>query len=404
MVHMGPTKTRSVEDGMNRSDGRILTTHTGSLPRPLSLVKLLWAKDDHKPYDPNELDQEIRSSVGETVRRQVDAGLTVINDGEQGKTNFFVYRYQRLSGFEPAPPSAHGNPMASEAQDYPEFYKRWMAGGQLREGQSSQPDLCCTGPVGWQDFSDVERDVANLKAAVEGIDVADVFMSAISPATYAPPNHHYKSEEEYLFAMADAMSREYKAIVDAGFILQIDSPDLTTYYRMAHITVEEHIKHMNLCVDVINHAVRDLPLDRIRVHVCWGADEAPHNRDIPLKEIVHSLLRLKPVGMTIPGANGRHSHEWKVWQDVKLPEGKVIIPGVIDSTTNIIEHPEAVAERIVRYASVLGRENVIAGVDCGFDTVADMGQVDREIVWAKLGSLADGAALATKELWGKVSA
>ena len=390
---------------MNRSTSRILTSHTGSLPRPISLVKLLWAKDAGQPYDPNELDAAITASVAETVRRQVEAGVTVINDGEQGKTNFYVYRYQRLSGFEPMPFSApRGNPMSSEAQDFPEFYKRWMAGGQLREGRTSQPDLCCSGPVGWQDFSDVERDIANLKAASRDADVADVFMSAISPATYPPPNHHYKSEEEYLFAIADAMKREYKAILDAGFVLQIDSPDLTTYYRMAHVTVEEHIKHMNLCVDVINHAVEGLPLDRIRVHVCWGADEAPHNRDIPLKDIIHSLLRLKPHGMTIPGANGRHSHEWKVWEGIKLPPEKVIVPGVIDSTTNIIEHPEAVAERIVRYASVLGRENIIAGVDCGFDTVADMGQVDPAIVWAKLKSLGDGAALASQELWGKVPA
>jgi 5-methyltetrahydropteroyltriglutamate--homocysteine methyltransferase len=343
--------------------------------------------------------------VNATVRKQAEAGVTVLNDGEQGKSNFFTYRFQRLSGFSLEPNPNPGPSMSSEAADYPEFYKRWLSGGRIRKaGPPATTELCCTSPVGWKDFSEVERDVANLKAATAGVDAAEVFMTAISPATYAPKNLHYGSEEEYLFATADAMNREYKAIIDAGFVLQIDSPDLTTYYRMAHVSVPEHIKHMGLCVDVINHAVRDLPLDRIRVHVCWGADEAPHNRDIPLREILSELLRLKPQGMTIPGANGRHSHEWKVWDGVKLPPDKVIVPGVIDSTTNIIEHPEAVAERIGNYASVLGRENVIAGVDCGFDTVADMGQVDTEIVWAKLRSLAEGAALATRALWGRVPA
>jgi|KBSSwiStaDraftv2_1062776.scaffolds.fasta_scaffold08536_2 5-methyltetrahydropteroyltriglutamate--homocysteine methyltransferase len=385
---------------MNRSSQCILTTHTGSLPRPLSLVELLFAKDAGRVYDPVELDREIKAAVAEAVRKQTEAGVAVINDGEQGKTNFYVYRYQRLSGFELQPAPAGGPPMASEAADFPEFYQHWLSGGRIRHHQPpASHQLCCTAPVGWKDFSDVERDIANLKAATAGVTPAEVFMSAISPATYAPRNLHYKTEEDYYAALADAMRREYKAIVDAGFVLQIDAPDLTTYYRMAYVTVEEHLKHMGLCVDAINHAVRDLPAERIRVHVCWGADEAPHHRDIPLKEILPELLRLKPQGMTIPGANGRHSHEWKVWKDVKLPEGKVIIPGVIDSTTNIIEHPEAVAERILNYASVLGRENVIAGVDCGFDTVADMGQVDGKIVWEKLKSLAAGAAIASQALW-----
>jgi len=384
---------------VKRSDKQILTTHTGSLPRPLSLVRLLFDKDGGKAYDPAELDREIKAAVTEAVRKQREAGVTVINDGEQGKTNFYVYRYQRLSGFGLEPAPAGGPAMASEAADYPEFYQRWLSGGRIRPHTPPENrQLCCTSAVGWKDFSDVERDIANLKAAAQGAAAAEVFMSAISPATYAPKNLHYKTEEEYYAAMADAMRREYQAIIDAGFVLQIDAPDLTTYYRMAYVTVEEHLKHMGLCVDAINYAVRDLPADRIRVHVCWGADEAPHHRDIPLKDILPELLRLTPQGMTIPGANGRHSHEWKVWKDVKLPQGKVIIPGVIDSTTNIIEHPEAVAERILNYASVLGRENIIAGVDCGFDTVADMGQVDPKIVWAKLRAQAEGAALASQAL------
>lgn len=385
---------------MKRSTNTMLTTHTGSLPRSLELVEQLFAKDRGEDVDQARLGRTITDAVAETVENQIDAGLTVINDGEQGKTNFYTYRHQRLSGFELVDPVASDHAIAMEARDYPEFYAHWLSGGRIRHDQPVQTqELCCTGPVGWRDFSDVERDIANLKAATAGVDMADVFMTAISPATYAPRNAHYANEEEYLYAMADAMSREYTAIVEAGFILQIDSPDLTTYYRMQDVSVEEHIRHMALCVDVINHATRNLPADRVRVHVCWGADEAPHHRDIPLKEIVNELLKLRPMGMTIPGANGRHSHEWKVWQDVKVPDDKIIIPGVIDSTTNIIEHPEAVAERIVRYAGVLGRENVIAGVDCGFDTVADMGQVDTKVVWAKLSSLAEGAEIASKKLW-----
>ena len=223
-------------------------------------------------------------------------------------------------------------------------------------------------------------------------------MTAISPGCYLPPNQHYPNEEEYLSDLTAAMEREYTAIVEAGFVLQIDAPDLTCHYRQKDISIDEHLRYMGSRVDAINYATRKLAADRIRVHVCWGADEAPHHRDIPLKAILGELLRLRPTGMTIPGANGRHSHEWRVWEDVKLPDGKIIIPGVIDSTTNIIEHPEAVAERILRYASVLGAENVIAGVDCGFDTSAEMGRVDPRIAWAKLKSLSEGAALASRQI------
>ena len=224
-------------------------------------------------------------------------------------------------------------------------------------------------------------------------------MTAISPATYAPPNLHYPTEGDYLDALADAMAREYEAIVDAGFLLQIDAPDLTTMFRLTHMTRLEHQEALALRVDAINRAVRRLPADRVRVHVCWGADEAPHNLDVPLKDIVTPLLRLKPHGLAVPGANGRHSHEWRVWTDVAVPDDKVLVPGVIDSTTNIIEHPEAVAERIVRYAQAVAPEQLIAGVDCGFGTVAQVGQVDARIVMAKLASLAEGASLASQQIW-----
>jgi len=385
----------------DRSTG-IRTTHTGSLPRPLPLVEMLFARDAGEPIDLGVMERVVSDAVADAVAAQLDAGISIINDGEQGKTNFMNYRFGRLSGFEMGPiADAARLAISTEMQDFPEFYAHWLGHGRIRNVEPAPlptEELCCTGAVGWRDFSEVERDIANLLAASSGSG-ADLFMTAISPGTYLPPNHHYPSEEAYVYAMADVMSREYAAIVDAGILLQIDAPDLTVQYRQQPITVEEHLEYMALRVDAINHAVRDLPKDRVRVHVCWGADEAPHHRDIPLAEIVHSLLRLTPHGMTIPGANGRHAHEWKVWEDIELPEERYIVPGVIDSTTNIIEHPDAVAERIIRYAAVLGRDHVVAGVDCGFDTIADFGQVDPKIVWAKLRSLSEGAARATQWLW-----
>jgi 5-methyltetrahydropteroyltriglutamate--homocysteine methyltransferase len=385
---------------MKRSIGRILTTHTGSLPRPHALVVHTREKYSGQPSDPSELEREISDAVSGVVRKQAEAGITVINDGEQGKSNFWLYRSQRLTGFEMAE-SEEKIATVIESRDFPEFFARWEARGQDKPGEPKKEDLelCCTGKIEWKDFSEVERDIANLKKAAEGADHEELFMTAISPGCYLPPNHFYRNEEEYLSDLTNAMEREYTAIVKAGILLQIDSPDLTCHYRQKDITVEEHLKYIHNRVDAINHATRNLPADRIRVHVCWGADEGPHTRDIPLRAIVHELLRLRPLGLTMPGANGRHSHEWKVWEEVKLPGDKLLVPGVIDSTTNIVEHPEAVAERILRYAAVLGPERVIAGVDCGFDTSAEMGRVDPKIAWTKLRSLAEGAALASHQLW-----
>jgi 5-methyltetrahydropteroyltriglutamate--homocysteine methyltransferase len=374
---------------MTKSD-RILTTHTGSLRRAPTLLDALFKNDYAEPVDHAQLERDIKLAVQEAVDHQIESGVAIVNDGEQSKTTFCFYHYHRLNGFEQRPVSHARLEPGAEALEFPDFYRASWSGGP-----PPKFELCCTAPLGWRDFSEVERDIANLKAATKGKGMADVFMTAISPATYLPPNEHYGSEEEYLYAMADVMAREYAAIIDAGFILQIDAPDLTVQYRIANISVEEHLRFMRLRVDVINHATHNLPADRIRVHACWGADEAPHNRDIPLKEIVGELLRLRPHGIMVPGANGRHSHEWKVWESVKLPSGHYVVPGVIDSTTNIIEHPEAVAERIENYASVLGRDAVVAGVDCGLA----YNQLDPKIVWAKLKSLSDGAAIASKALW-----
>jgi len=389
---------------MKRSTENILTTHTGSLPRSLELATLLLADDRNDVLDREKLESSITQAVHEAVRRQVECGLSVVNDGEQSKASFSSYRLHRLSGFdyveaERAGPTYTYSTM--EAREYPGFYAHWLSGGQVRTPTPASPDkvLCCVGPVEWRDFAPVERDLANLQAATTDCDAADVFVTAISPETYAPPNLHYPTDDEYLTALADAMRREYTAIIDAGFILQLDAPDLGNTYRKRDITIDGLLAHMERCVELINYATASLPADRIRVHVCCGADEAPHHRDIELSKVVHVLMKLRPNGMTIVGANGRHSHEWEVWREVRLPDEKIIIPGVIDSTTNIIEHPLAVAERIQRYASVLGAENVIAGVDCGFDTVADMGQVDPKIAWAKLRSLVEGAAIASERIY-----
>lgn len=387
---------------MKRSEKEILTTHTGSLPRAPELMNALAKNEGGEPVDQAELNRSIRSAVQEAVRRQVECGISVVNDGEQGKSNFSSYHYHRLTGFShmPAAPSTKIHPCQAEAVDFPDFFlHRWAAiMGIAGKFKTPTEELCCTSAIGWKDFSEVERDIANLKEATRNLDIADVFVTAISPGTYLPRNTHYKADEDYLHAMADTMAREYEAIVNAGFVLQIDAPDLTVYYRTEEVTVEQHLAYMAVRVDMINHATRRLPPEMVRVHACWGADEAPHHRDIPLKTIVGELMRLKPSGLMVPGANGRHAHEWKVWETVKLPADKVIVPGVIDSTTNIIEHPEAVAERILNYAGVLGRERIIAGVDCGLAYI-----VDPPIVWAKLRALSDGAALATKALLSKAA-
>lgn len=390
---------------MRRSDRHILTTHTGSLPRTEHLRALVVGREQGRPHDVDRFESIVRDEVFKVVRKQRDSGLDVVNDGEQSKASFHRYRFDRLSGFEfvnHPPRPRYGRPAMREARDFPEFYERWSRqwrGDGDGDGEEPTGTLCCTGPVAWKGFAEAERDIANLLAAaadppeVDG--AGEVFMTSISPATYAPPNLHYDNQDAYVDALADAMAVEYRAIIDAGLVLQIDAPDLTTMYRLADLSVTEYAEITERSVEAINRATRDLPADRIRVHVCWGADEAPHHRDVPLRDIVGLLLRLWPQGLAVPGANGRHSHEWRVWADVGLPDGKILIPGVIDSTTNIIEHPEAVAERIGRYEQVVGRPNLIAGVDCGFGTVAGVCQVDERVVWAKLRSLAEGARLAS---------
>ena len=376
---------------MKRSTERILTTHTGSLARPPELLQMLLAREEGKPVDPEVLHATVRGAVIEKVQRQAEIGLAVVNDGEQSKISFATYVRERLHGFGGAD---EPRPVGLEARQFP-------AWGRRRAAPYRRP--ACNAPVAWKDFSAVEQDITNLQAATADLPVQEVFMTAVSPGTLANffPNRYYPTRAAYLEAMAEVMKREYDAIVQAGFLLQLDCPDLalrSTWFPDLSIPEFRTVVAQN--IEALNTATRDISPERVRMHVCWGAGEGPHNHDVPLRDIVDLLLAARPTALSIVGANGRHEHEWKVWQDMPLPAGKVLIPGVIDSTTNIVEHPEVVAERIIRYTTVLGRENIIAGVDCGFGTSAQTDQVDAEVAWAKLRALVEGAELATRSLWG----
>jgi len=377
---------------------RILTTHTGSLPRTPKVVELLLAEDKHPGARSAELRQAVREAVEHVVAKQVECGLDIINDGEQARTDYTVHVMQRLTGYDG--PSAP--PMGTGDEEFPEL-------AQLLKQFASpfQHRPACNGPVDWKDWPAAQADIDLAKQVLKAAAAEDVFMTSPSPGQIARylKNRYYRNDEDYIFALADVMRREYKAIVDAGLILQLDCPDLAMLRHMVYLDLplEDYRKIITVNISALNHAVRDLPPDRMRMHVCWGSTMAPHHTDVELKEIIDIVLSGRPHAVSFPAANARHEHEWKIWRDVKLPLGKKIIPGVIDSTSNIVEHPEVVADRILNFASVVGRENVIAGVDCGFGTFAGRVQVDTKIVWLKLQSLAEGARRASKQLWTRAA-
>ena len=379
---------------MKRSTEQILTTHTGSLPRPTDLVEMVLRKEEKQPVDEDAFAARVRSAVAEVVRRQFEIGVTVLNDGEQGKPGYSIYMKDRLTGFG-GESSGISNP--GEAKDFPEYTARRME----RTGPKRP---ACIGPIAWKDRDAVRKDIENLQAAVKAVEAEEIFMTAASPGVVPSfmKDQYYGSEEKYLYALADALKEEYDAIHRAGFVLQVDCPDLgsSRHNRFSHLSTKEFKKIAELHVTALNHALRDIPADRVRLHMCWGNYEGPHHLDIPLADIIDVALKANVGALSFEGANPRHEHEWIVFKEVSLPDGMVIIPGVIDSTTNFIEHPELVAQRIVRYAEVVGRENVIAGTDCGFGTfVRTESTIDPRIAWAKLKSLADGAAIASKTLW-----
>jgi 5-methyltetrahydropteroyltriglutamate--homocysteine methyltransferase len=387
---------------MKRSVDRILTTHVGSLIRPQPLQEFLRAKQAGKPFDLQAYDHCLTRSVADVVRRQAEARIDVISDGEFGKSiSWSQYVLERLSGFERRAVKPGGNPFqrGADRERFAEFYAELDA----HEEVATRTDSVCVGPIKYTGQAELQRDIANLKAALKDVNVEEAFLPVAAPASVIPDrkNEYYKSDEECLFAIGAAMRTEYKMIVDAGFLLQLDDARAAvTYDRMVPpAAFADYRKWVDMHMEVLNHAIEGLPPERIRYHVCWGSWPGPHTTDVPLKEIVDLILKVKVGAYVIEGANPRHEHEWKVWKDVKLPDGKVLIPGVISHATNVVEHPELVAERIGRYARLVGRENVLAGTDCGFAQGPFYRRVHPSIMWAKLEALAQGARLASKELW-----
>jgi 5-methyltetrahydropteroyltriglutamate--homocysteine methyltransferase len=379
---------------MKISTDRILTSHTGSLPRPEDLDQMLDNREQGKGVA--GLDQRIRDVVAELVAAQIDAGVDVLNDGEAGKIGYSTYVKERLTGFGGA----------GSAIVHKEMIEFPGAVGQLAENPAfvNMQLPACNGPVSLRDPDAVHRDIDNLQAAVAGSSPQEVFLSAASPGVIATflPNQYYASQEEYLYALADAMKPEYDAIAAAGIVLQVDCPDLAMTRVMgsnAELSDNEFREQIQLHVRVLNHAVRDIAPEDMRMHLCWGNGAWPHIYDPEMKDIVDVVLSARPAGIAFEAANARHEHEWKVWENVKLPEGKVLIPGVLDSCTNYVEHPELIAQRLVRFANLVGRENVIAGSDCGFGTFAGLYTVDPPVTWLKLKAMADGAKLASAQLW-----
>ena len=383
---------------MKRSTERMLTTHTGSLPRSAKVVELLLAEQQNRGPRKAELDAAVREAIAHVVDKQIECGVDIVNDGEQGRTDYTVHVLDRLNGFagESTPPLGTGD---AEFPELAQLLAQFASPFQHRPA--------CNGEVTWKDFAAAQADIDMSKKAMTGANATELFMTSPSPGQIARylKNRHYKSEEAYVYALADVMKREYKAIVDAGFLLQLDCPDLAMLRHTVYLdkSLADFRKIIAINVAALNHAVADIPAERMRMHVCWGSTMAPRHTDVPLIDIIDIVLTAKPTAVSFPAANGRHEHEWKIWRDVKLPAGKVIIPGVIDSTVNTVEHPEVVAERILNFANVVGRENVIAGVDCGFGTFAGRVQVDTKIVWMKLQSLAEGARRASAQLWTKAA-
>jgi 5-methyltetrahydropteroyltriglutamate--homocysteine methyltransferase len=380
---------------VKRSTERFLTTHAGSLPRPPDLVRMMFAKEEGVPVDRAALRARIRSAVAAVVEKQTEAGIDIVNDGEMSKPSYATYIKDRLAGFAGA-----SRPLVyQDLVGFPEFARRVFGD----PGRSRRQTPACNGPVSVRDPQAAAVDVDNLTVALARVGAEEAFVSAASPGVVSLffHNDHYPTEEAYLYAVAEAMRQEYETIAGAGLILQIDCPDLAMgrHIQYAQLTLAEFRGKARLHIDALNHALADIPAEQMRLHLCWGNYEGPHHCDVPLKDIIATVFLAKPCGLSFEAANPRHGHEWTVFEDVKLPDGKVLIPGVIESKTNFIEHPELIAQRIARYARLVGRENVIAGSDCGYGTWVGQAAVDPAIVWAKLASLAEGARLASRQFW-----
>lgn len=387
---------------MKRSIDRILTTHVGSLPRPADLLEMNNARASGRPVDQSAWTTRVKASVLEVVRLQVESGVDIVNDGELSKSSWSSYVNNRLGGF--AESVSQGQRSLVRGRDkkaYQEFYNEYDRIQPFRTVDGSRwTDLVCNAPVVYKGETEVKLDIENLKAACAAIGAEEAFITAVAPGSIISRriNKYYPTEEAFLFAIAEAMRTEYQAIVDAGFLLQIDDPQLVTRYDMEDPppSAEQYRKIAAVRVEALNHALSAIPPDRVRYHICWGGWHGPHSTDLPLRDIVDLLLRVRAGAYLIEAANARHEHEWRVWQEVKLPDGKMLVPGVVSHATNVVEHPELVAERILRFANVVGRENLIASTDCGLG-----GRLHHQLVWAKLKSLSEGVRLATRQLWAR---
>jgi len=375
---------------------RFLTTHTGSLPRPDDLIRSMFAKEEGVPVDRLALSARIRDAVAEAVKKQVDAGVDLVSDGELSKPSYATYVKDRLTGFG----GSSNSFVYQDLAEFPNLAKRVFGD----PGRSRRRTPACTGPIAVGDPAAAIADVDNLKAAIAGKATAGAFISAASPGVISLffRNEYYADQEAYLFAIAEAMRGEYEAIAASGAMVQIDCPDLAMgrHIQYADLSIEEFRKRARLHIEALNHALSAIPPEQVRMHLCWGNYEGPHHCDVPLADIIDVVFTARAATISFEAANPRHAHEWTLFERVKLPEGKTIIPGVIESKSNFIEHPELIAQRIARYANLVGRENVIAGSDCGFGTWVGQAAVDPDVVWAKLAAMAEGARLATKQFWG----
>lgn len=380
---------------MHRSKDRVLTTHVGSLPRDSELTALIFAKDSGADYDHAAFEACVAKSVNAVVARQVDAGIDLVSDGEMSKISYATYVAERLTGFDGNAPRS----VPWDLEDYPSYRDKISQAGDTPK--LKRP--CCVGEVTLRDTAPLERDLENIKAAMAASKPLGAFMNAASPGVVSvfQPNRHYPDDDAYLEALGNALRQEYERIAAAGITLQIDSPDLAfgRHVIFKHLSDEEFVVRAERQAEVLNHALANIPPDQVRLHICWGNYEGPHTHDIPLEKVYAVLMKLRAQYILFEASNPRHAHEWTVFRDRGVPEDKVLVPGVIDSTTNFVEHPKLVAERILRYADIVGRERVMAGADCGFSTFAGFGRIDPEICYAKLKTLSDGAAIASDHLW-----
>jgi 5-methyltetrahydropteroyltriglutamate--homocysteine methyltransferase len=387
---------------MKTSTDRILTTHTGSIARPDDLIELMRAKENGLPYDREAFEARVTAAVEDCVRRQVEAGLDVINDGEQRKSGFASYLTERISGFEELPSGEFESPGSQwpEVSEFPEYYDRYFRIAMFGAMLSPQRRLVCRGPVTYTGQDAVAADIANLKSALAGRQYTEVFMSAAMPTGLAEQqNEYYSSREEFLTALADAVHQEYRAIIDAGFLIQLDDPAASRLWGHADAEPAERATAVGAMVELINYTLRDIPQEKVRYHTCYGINQGPHIHDLRLRDFIEPMLQVNAQAVSFEVMNLRHLHDYHAFEDVKLPDGKIIIPGMLSNGANWVEHPELIAECTVRYADLVGRENVMIGNDCGFASQAGSREIDPQVAWAKFASLAEGARIASSRLW-----